>query len=105
VFEDRSDLSNLFLENAPLGDFDVTTRVSVHAQHDFEQAFLCLWQNHNQFVKVAVLHSHGGLKYEIGVEDQAHYDSALFDAKEAATNYDLRISKRGETYHFLVKSE
>ena len=107
VFEDRSDLSNLLLEDAPVGDFDVTTRVAVRPERDFEQAFLCLWQNHNQFMKVAVLHSHAGLKYEIGTEDQMHYNSTLFDAIDAidAKNYDLRISKRGDSYEFSVRAD
>ena len=105
VYEDRSDLSNLFLERAPDGDFDVVTRVAVKPEKDFEQAFLALWQNHNQFVKVAVLHSHGGLKYEIGVEDHMKYDSTLFDANENVKDYGLKIGKRGDQYEFSINTD
>ena len=41
-------------DHAPAGDFDVTTRVSIRADQDYEQAFLCLWQDHEHYTKLAI---------------------------------------------------
>ena len=57
VHEGRSDLRNLFLQYAPAADFDVTTRVAVKPEQDYEQAGLYLWQDHNHFVKLAVVYA------------------------------------------------
>ncbi len=100
VFEDRSDLENLFLEYAPFGDFTVTTKVAVKPQKDFEQAFLNIWQDHNNFAKIDVVHSHGGVKLEIDTEIQQKNDSDLHDAP-VADAYWLRIEKKADNYDFL----
>jgi beta-xylosidase len=99
VYEDRADASNIFLQYAPLGDFDVTTKVSIHPEKDYELAFIGLWQNHNQYVKLAVVHSHGGIKLEVGNESSGRYASRLHDAP-TLDNYWLRISKTSDRYEF-----
>jgi beta-xylosidase len=104
VFEDRSDLSNLFLEYAPRGDFEVTTKVAVKPEQDFEQAFVNVWQDHNNFAKLAVVHSHGGVKLEIDTEVQQKNDSDLHDAPVTDV-YWLRIAKRGQSYEFSFSTD
>ncbi len=99
VYEDRADASNIFLQYAPHGDFEVTAKVSIHPEKDYELAFVGLWQNHNQYVKLAVVHSHGGIKLEVGNESSGRYASRLHDAP-SLDNYSLRISKSGDRYDF-----
>jgi beta-xylosidase len=104
VFEDRSDLSNLFLAHAPLGDFDVTTRVAIDPQTDYQQAFLTLWQDHNHFAKIGFVHTHGGKRIEVGVEQDEKYTSHRHDTLDASDVY-FRIKRRGEACAFLISTD
>jgi beta-xylosidase len=105
VHEDRSDLSNLFLQYAPVGDFTVTTRVNISPDADYQQAFLTLWQDHNNYAKLVYLHSHGGRKIEVGVERQEHYDSHLHDAANLGNEVFLRIRRTGTRCDFLISTD
>lgn len=79
VHEGRSDLANLFLQRAPRqGAFAFTVKVSAEPEADFEQAFAMLWQDHNHFAKVAVVHAEGGVKLEAAVEQGGRYVSQTF---------------------------
>ena len=105
VYQDRSDLSNLFLQYAPQGDFDVTTRVNIAPQKDFEQAFLCLWQDHQNFAKLVYIHSHGGRKIEVGVEKASKYVSHLHEIPGLGDTVHLRIKRTGTRCEFLVSGD
>lgn len=99
VFETRSDLSNLFLEYAPFGDFTVTTSVAVKPEQDYQQAFLMLWQDHNNYAKIAFLHSHGKDKIEVAISRNEKVESRLHDT--ALTDHAfLRIIRRGDSTEF-----
>jgi beta-xylosidase len=104
IFQERSDISNVFLEYAPLGDFEVTTKLSIQPQKDYELGFLGLWQNHNQYIKLAVLHSHGDLKLEVGSESSGRFASRLHPL-QPSREYWLRIRKNGDRYDFLYSSD
>jgi beta-xylosidase len=104
VFEDRSDLENMFTEYAPFGDFTVTTKVAVKPEKDYEQAFLNIWQDHNNFAKLAVVHSHGGVKLEIGTEVEQKNNSDLHDAPVTDV-YWLRIAKKADNYDFSYSTD
>jgi beta-xylosidase len=104
VFEDRSDLSNLFLTYAPFGDFDVTTRCTLKPDRDFEQAFLSLWQDHQDYAKIAYVHTHGARKLEVGVEKAGDYTSHLHDVALGDEVY-LRIRRRGNATEFLSSGD
>lgn len=49
----RFDLNNLFLQNAPTGDFDVVTWTDFKVQRAYDQAFLVVWQDHANFIRLA----------------------------------------------------
>jgi beta-xylosidase len=96
----RSDLRNLFLQYPPSGDFDVTTRVSVSPGRDYEQAALYLWQDHNHFVKLAVVHA-GGVRVEVADEIDGRYVSGGRELPVGPETW-LRIRRRGDRHEFLV---
>jgi beta-xylosidase len=104
VFEDRSDLSNLFLASAPAGDFDAITRVAINPRDDYQQAFLTLWQDHNHYAKIAFVHTHGGKRIEIGVEQDEKYDSHRHETLDANDVY-FQIKRRGEECSFLYSTD
>jgi len=104
VYQDRSDLHNLFLEYAPVGDFEVTTRVAVKPQRGHEQAFLTVWQNHNQFAKLAVVQTATGLKFEVAREMSGRYTFDLHDAPETG-DYWMKIQRRGKLCDYSVSTD
>jgi len=83
VRELRADLRNLFLCYPPdARDFSVTTRVRFHPKNAGEQAFLCLWQNHNDFVRFGVTRDESAApKLQIAFEHDAQWSENDFDDK------------------------
>jgi beta-xylosidase len=103
VKEMRADLRNLFLITPPRGDFSVSTRVHFHGEQDFEQAFLSLWQNHNNFVRLAAIHD-GGAKIQVGFEHDAKYEATTFDNTIGDDIY-LRIAKHDGSVQFAISAD
>ncbi len=104
VFEDRTDLSNLFLQYAPLGDFAVTTRVAIDPQKDYQQAFLSLWQDHSHYVKISFVHTHGSRKIEVGIQQNDKYTSHLHDTTLNKLAW-LQIKHHGDNDEFLASAD
>ena len=104
VFEDRTDLENLFLEYAPAGDFDVTTHVTIDPEQDYQQAFLALWQDHSHYAKIGFVHTHGGKKIEVGMQQDDKFTSHLHDTTLNKTVW-LQIKRRGDNYEFLASPD
>jgi hypothetical protein len=81
VREQNDDLRNLFLCYPPeKRDFSVTTRVRFRPDRPGDQAFLCLWQNHNDFVRLAVTRGDSDTpKFQIAFERAATWSASDFD--------------------------
>lgn len=92
----RDDGENLFLQHAPDGDFDISTRVRFKPVGQHDQASLFVWQDTNNFVKAVVLESDGP-RLEAGVTLQAKYDTQLDDWTSQSLCH-LKIEKRGDMY-------
>lgn len=103
VAEKRDDAENLFLQYAPRGDFDVTTHVNIHPAENYENAFLCIWQDHDNFLKLASVHDQRP-RLEVAAETAGHYDSHLFENTLGDDLY-LRIARRGDRYSFYASSD
>src|SRR5439155_3735176 len=72
--EMHNDLKNLFLTEPPAtGDFAVTTHVHFHPEHDGDQAFICLWQNHNNFIRLSLMRDSDGEKFQVAFEHDAQF--------------------------------
>jgi beta-xylosidase len=104
VHEQRGDIANLFLQYAPHGDFDVTTRVRVEPKRNYEQAFLTVWQDHHNFVKFSVIHDEGKNGVEVAVERNVKNENRTVDAPLSPEMH-LRIAKRGDTYRFASSTD
>lgn len=103
VAEKRDDQENLFLQYAPRGDFDVTTHVTMNPTVNYQNAFLCVWQDHDNFIKLATVYSDRP-RIEVAIETKAKYDSHLFD-NMLGTDLYLRVTRRGEAYGFSVSKD
>lgn len=103
VAERRDDMENLFLQYAPLRDFTATTHLSIHPTVNYQNAFLCIWQDHDNFLKVATVYSDKP-RLEVAIETDAHYDSHLFDNPWGGEMY-LRIVRHWDSYSFLASAD
>ena len=103
IHRERADLKNLFLQHAPEGDFDVAVRVRFCPEQNFEQAFLCVYQDHNHFVRLSRIHADGN-KFEVAQEVAGDYLSEMVHAPVGEANW-LRIEKRGYTYQCFTSPD
>lgn len=104
IHEERNDLRNLFLQYAPHGDFDVTTRVRASPQRNYEQAFLMVWQDQHNYVKLSMIHDDGTNGVEVAVERNVR-NRNVTRPTELPPEMSLRISKRGDTYRFATSDD
>jgi hypothetical protein len=93
VFRERDDLQNLFLQHAPAGDYSVTTRLDFNPTENYQNAQLCVWEDHNNYLKIAIVHDNG-LHLEIAREERIDYKKRLFPAGQQRY---LRITKIGDS--------
>ena len=101
VFEERTDLSNLFLQYAPADDFTITTRVDFTPRENYQHASLYVWQDHNHYAKLALCHDEG-LRLEAAREVGGKYEKKLSDATDERF---LRIRKTGDKLTFHVSPD
>jgi regulation of enolase protein 1 (concanavalin A-like superfamily) len=101
VFEERTDLSNLFLQYAPDDDFTITTRVGFTPRENYQHASLYVWQDHNNYAKLALCHDEG-LRLEAAREVGGKYEKKLTNAKDERF---LRIRKTGDKLTFHVSPD
>jgi len=52
TFGNSNNLPNIFLKDAPAGDFVITTKVEAPVRKNFQQAGLFIWQNEDNYVKL-----------------------------------------------------
>jgi beta-xylosidase len=103
VHQRRSDLRNLFLQYAPEGDYTVTTKVSFSPQANYEQAFLMIWQDHNNFIRLSTAHI-DSLQFDAAVEIAGEYSGTSVENPIGEEVY-LRIVKRGQQYRCYASAD
>lgn len=101
VFEERTDLYNLFLQYAPVDDFTITTHVDFTPKENYQHASIYVWQDHNHYAKLALCYD-DGLRLEAAREVGGKYQKRLADATDERF---LRIRKVGDTLTFHVSAD
>ncbi|WP_053377044.1 sugar-binding domain-containing protein [Paenibacillus sp. FJAT-27812] len=99
TFQGSNNLPNIFLKDAPAGDFVITTKVEAPVRKNYQQAGLFLWQNEDNYVKLGhVWDTDGstGKSLETAYEKNAAYVKATNMANHPGfdTSY-LQIRKIG----------
>ncbi|CAM4243755.1 regulation of enolase protein 1 (concanavalin A-like superfamily) [Paenibacillus endophyticus] len=99
TFQNTNTLPNIFLQDAPAGDFTITTKIDAAVRKNFQQAGLLLWQNDDNYVKLGhVWDTEGatGKSIETAYEKNAVYTKAANMAKHPGydTSY-LQLRKIG----------
>ncbi|WP_179090246.1 sugar-binding domain-containing protein [Paenibacillus sp. FSL H8-0548] len=99
TFQGQNNLSNIFLKDAPSGDFVITAKVEAPVSRNFQQAGLFIWQNEDNYVKLGhVWDTEGasGKSLETAYEKNAKYVKATNMASHPGydTSY-LQMKKVG----------
>lgn len=94
---------NVFLQYAPDGDFSISAKVQFAPKADFEQAVILIWQDQDNYVKLASVHT-GGARFEAGAEFQGKYDNFLIDNR-LGDSYHLRLDRKGTRYQCSVSAD
>ncbi|MBM3500582.1 MAG: DUF1349 domain-containing protein [Armatimonadetes bacterium] len=100
----RADYRNLLLQHAPPGDFAIAARAFVSAGAEFEQAFICVWQDADNYARLSSVFSGGGLSLDAALEIGGEYVSTSLPRLESGP-VTLRIARRGNAYSFAAKEE
>jgi len=95
IRQERNDAKNIFLQYAPAGSFDVLTEVTFSPLIANEQAFLILWHDQSNYVRLGTLYSGGGAKLELGIEKSGVYSSVIVDNSFGSV-VRLKLERRGD---------
>lgn len=102
MFGNSNASKNVFLQNAPAGDFVITTKITGSVNKNYEQGGLLVWQDEDNYVRIGhVWDTTGatGKNLESAFEKNAVYTKAANVAKHPGTDsVYLMISKVGNVY-------
>ena len=99
----RGDYRNLFLQYAPTPDFDIRSKVTFQPRADGDKAFLCVWQDHDNYLRVSATLDQGP-KLEVSSEIGRTYEASMLDNRFGDTLY-MRIQKRGNMFSFFASPD
>ncbi|WP_162144792.1 PA14 domain-containing protein [Peribacillus kribbensis] len=96
--EASNSIKNVFLQDAPSGDFEITTKLTASVQNNYEQAGLFIWQDEDNYIRFGHVYDNG-LKLETAKEEGGRYSKSLNMAQHPGdeTVY-LKIKKTGNLY-------
>jgi len=103
IRQKRNDARNIFLQYAPTGNFDVLTEVSFAPLIANEQAFLIMWSDQSNYVKLGAAYIGDGLKIELAVEKSGAYSSVLMENNFGST-LRLKLERRANEVTALAGS-
>ena len=104
IHRERSDINNLFLQYAPDGNFEIETKVAFSPRKNYEQALLCVWQDHNNYLRLSYVYD-DGTKVEAACEINGEFKSYNEPIKNPSKYIYLKISKRGNNYNFYFSAD
>lgn len=102
-WEGREDARNVFYQYAPLGDYELATKVAFECGEDFQQAFLMVFSDPDNYIKFGTMHS-GTQHLLVARETSGKYEETL-TSNTLGTVFHLRITKRGDTYQLGASAD
>ena len=97
-YESINSIKNVFLQDSPSGDFEITTKLNAAVQNNHEQAGLYIWQDEDNYIRFGHVWDNG-LKLETAKEEAGKYSKAQNMAQHPGdhTVY-LKVKKTGNAY-------
>ncbi|HZW08412.1 MAG TPA: family 43 glycosylhydrolase [Phycisphaerales bacterium] len=97
----RYDLRNLFLQAPPPGDFEVETRAELSVRQNPQQAYITVWCDHNNYVRLA--NSYGLNTRVWQVTRELGGEPYVFEAPNTlGDEVWMKIARHGRTYQCSV---
>lgn len=96
MWRHRADFQNLFVMYAPSGPFAVAADVTFEPTHDFAQAFVCVWQDHDNYLRVSLAHA-GGPRILAAIERAGDFEELSVE-NTFGTRVRLEIGCTGEAF-------
>ena len=94
IWQENADAENIFLQLAPEGNFIITTRVNLAARENFEQAFLTIWQDSDNYISVKKAYI-DGQRFTATKETQSIYQDISVHTNHIGDVAYLKIEKTG----------
>ncbi|MEH7308201.1 PA14 domain-containing protein [Neobacillus drentensis] len=97
-YQEINTIKNVFLQDAPTGDFEITTKVNAAVRNNHEQAGLYIWQDEDNYIRLGHVWDNG-LKLETAKEEAGKYSKPQNMAAHPGddTVY-LKVKKTGNVY-------
>src|SRR5262245_3710249 len=95
---------NLLLRDAPVGDFEITTKVTFNPQNNFQQAAILIYQDHDNFVLLnrgfcdVESCPGGGVFLDNEMNGEINFNTPHPTATASLQTIRLRLQKVGTTY-------
>ncbi|MEH7333918.1 PA14 domain-containing protein [Neobacillus drentensis] len=106
-YQDINTIKNVFLQDAPTGDFEITTKVNAAVRNNHEQAGLYIWQDEDNYIRFGHVWD-DGLKLETAKEEAGKYSKPQNMAAhpDDDTVY-LKLKKTGNVYttYFFINGK
>ncbi|VAX35910.1 hypothetical protein MNBD_PLANCTO03-1396, partial [hydrothermal vent metagenome] len=100
VWGARYDLKNLFLQTPPAGDFEIVTKINFRVQQNYDQVFLVIWQDHNNYVRLGNVYA-GGRRWQMVRELGGRPEQTLVP-NTIGDDVWMKITRRGRSYECAV---
>ncbi len=100
VWGARYDLRNLFLQTPSAGDFEILTRINFRVQQNYDQVFLIIWQDHNNYVRLGNVYA-GGRRWQV-VRELGGKPTQDLTPNTIGDDVWMKITRRGRTYQCAV---
>lgn len=97
AYQTGNDGSNVFLQLAPPGNWNITTKVTLDALQNFEAAFLTVWQDSDNYITLNTNYVNTKA-FEVGVEQNGIYASTVISNPVGNSPY-LQIRKTGQNIY------
>ncbi|CAH0343903.1 PA14 domain-containing protein [Bacillus sp. CECT 9360] len=96
--EGNNSIKNVFLQDAPAGDFEITTKLNASVGANHEQTGLYVWQDEDNYIRFGHVWDNG-LKLETAKEEGTRYSKAQnIVAHPGGDTVYLKIKKTGNVY-------
>lgn len=102
MWRGRADYQNLFVQHLPPGDLTASVSVSFDPQANYEQAFLILWQDQDNYIRLSTGWADGPALLACS-EARGEFHEARIPNPFAGTEVRLRMLRTGSTVRCFVE--
>ena len=98
LMESQNDAHNILLQSAPVGDFEIQTKVDLDPTENYQQAGLVVYQDDDNYIKIVRIFSNGGTYVAAANEVNQSFSHTYIEVSPSLTTTHFRIIKQGVTY-------